>query len=355
MLYNAIPNPFLARAGGLSGALVRSRLATDDLWALVDDRVSALPDILTPQATFIFHTSNIEKSCDRIGALQALRSVAAPMRSFFQTLRDERAISVSRNTSFQRSLDGTQHNIDSSAMKYGLDRLPDELELRVFFNVANDMKSTLVLSHVCQRFRSIVNGTPAFWRRFRLSATWGEDQILAIAQRSKFRDLKADIRSNMWHYGIPSSVSAILSLSPHLVELSLGSAHAITLPTYIGRRVHFPKLRMLTYERPEDIASVHLEEIFETPLLQVVKADFIPHISQARSLTVLVLDLRFVRCQLELLIFLSSATALEELSLDTYGAYDEQEMIEQADAYLPKLADLRFKMLVAWNESRLHP
>ena len=299
-----------------------------------------------------------------------MRVVVNPMRSFFKTLCDGHAILDARKRSFGKTLDGFEYHIDSSAMKYGLNRLPSELLLRIFFLIATDMRTTVVLSHVCQRFRSIINGTPAFWNRFRLSAGWKDNQILAVAERCNFRGLRADIEekekeeeedSDDYYHRYrfrfdPGPTLAILSLSDHLVELSINKIQKKIFDDIRPRLqpvpIHFPKLRVLTSWGSDDITLLHPGEVSEMPSLQVLEAGFIPRLSHPGSLTKLTLDP--VRRPSELLALLSSATALEELTVSTRAFWtdDEEKMVEQLNVYLPKLVDLGFKDMYSSGKCR---
>lgn len=247
-----------------------------------------------------------------------------------------------------------QRCIDSSAMKYGIGRLPNELLLQIFSIVATDMRSTVGLSHVCQRFRSIVNGTPSFWENFWLSTGWKADQVITVAERCELHNLKAVIEGDFYfemettHHRL-FAISAILSLSDHLVELDIRSLDA---PTHVQifrhhRNKHgstiFPRLRSLLSKRSTNIALLfRSSEIIEMPSLQVLSVDFVPHVSQAGNLTRLAITGSTYRLS-GLIVFLTSATALEELLLEMTPrsfTLDMVEQIEQTDAYLPKLTQL---------------
>ena len=219
------------------------------------------------------------------------------MRHFLEILRDYHAPFTAKERIYREAMHAFQRCIDSSAMKYGIGRLPNELLLQIFSIVATDMRSTVGLSHVCQRFRSIVNGTPSFWENFWLSTGWKADQVITVAERCELHNLKAVIEGDFYfemettHHRL-FAISAILSLSDHLVELDIRSLDA---PTHVQifrhhRNKHgstiFPRLRSLLSKRSTNIALLfRSSEIIEMPSLQVLSVDFVPHVSQAGNLT----------------------------------------------------------------------
>ncbi|OCB84816.1 hypothetical protein A7U60_g8342 [Sanghuangporus baumii] len=211
---NKTVNTFLVGADELvlSGALDRFRHAADDLWRAIGDCASTLQKI------------DVEDYPD---PFKALRSLRATVRHYGILSDNSRKAADEMVETFGH----LQSHVDSSAMKYGLNRLPTELLSRIFLDAAINVKSTVALSHVSKQFRSIVNRSPAIWQRFWLSSKWDREQILAIAERSAFRSLKADIEQRefaRFRDNESDSVAAIFSLLSCLEELSINLAAALS-------------------------------------------------------------------------------------------------------------------------------
>ncbi|KAL5479020.1 hypothetical protein ACEPAI_2308 [Sanghuangporus weigelae] len=312
-------SPFLDGTDELSGALARFRHAADELWRVIDSCTSTL------------RKCDVEDCLDPFNSLGFLRATA---HHYYDTFNDN------------------QSHVDSSAMKYGLNRLPTELLSRIFLDVASDMKSTIFLSHVSKRFRSIVNRSPAFWQRFRLSSEWSQEQIRAVAERSAFRSLSADLDVNGDEL---DSVTAIFSLHSCLEDLSIFDL-SVEYAEEVRRRLgflHFPSLQVLSFKKCHSYipALQHPQQFFEMPLLRTLDANFLPHNSLAKNLDKLSLDLGLVSLA-SLLDFLSSTNALQDLSIYVFLMADEaeEEVPDHNPVLLPRLIKLCFR---AWEGSMM--
>ncbi|KAL5525338.1 hypothetical protein ACEPAF_9208 [Sanghuangporus sanghuang] len=328
-------NPFLDVEDELSGALDRFRHAADGLWRVIDKCASTLQKI------------DVEDYPDPFKTLGFLRATA---HHFYSTLSDSQTAIDKMLGPSKKALKPLQSHIDSSAMKYGLNRLPTELLPRIFLDATSDMKSTIALSHVSKQFRSIVNRSPAIWRRIRLSSKWDREQILAIAERSAFLSLKAIIwpQKGVSGKGLDSA-TAIFSFHSCLEELSINYL-SMEAAEEVRRRLgflHFPSLQVLSSRKSDVLALQHPQQIFEMPLLHTLDADFLPHNSMARNLVKLSLNLREVMALANLLDVLSSASALQDLSvcveLRTEDA--EQEVPDHKPVRLPGLVKLSLGFL----------
>ncbi|KAL5479028.1 hypothetical protein ACEPAI_2316 [Sanghuangporus weigelae] len=230
----------------------------------------------------------------------------------------------------KRALKQLQSHVDSSAMKYGLNRLPTELLSQIFLDATSNVKSTVALSHVSRQFRSIVNGSPAIWQRLRLSSSWDRKQILAIAERSAFRSLKANIQPREDVKGkLLDSIPAIFSL--HLEDLSIDHAHEFSEPaSAIIQRFAYSRFTALP---------------IEMPLLRTLHTRFLPHSSLAGSLVNLSLELRNESLA-NLLDFLSCTNTLQELSICLLHRTEEvdQEVSDHKAVRPPGLIKLKLKL-----------
>ncbi|KAL5525331.1 hypothetical protein ACEPAF_9201 [Sanghuangporus sanghuang] len=269
----------------------------------------------------------------------------------YSTLSDSQAAIDGMMGPSKKGLRHLQSHIDSSAMKYGLNRLPTELLSRIFLDATSDVESTVALSHASKRFRSIVNRSPAIWQRIRLSSSWDREQILAIAERSAFRSLKAVI----WPQEDDNdkeldSVIAIFSFHSCLEELSiycLSMEDAEEVRRRLGF-LHFPSLQVLVSNNSDVLALQHPQQILEMPslmpLLHTLDADFLPHSSLAGSLVKLSLDLR-QESLANFLDFLSCTNALRELSIGVRPRTEEAEraVSDHKRVRLPGLVKLSFE------------
>ncbi|KAL5498428.1 hypothetical protein ACEPAH_2570 [Sanghuangporus vaninii] len=310
-------NPLLDGADELvlSSALDRFRRAADDLWHAIGDCASTLQKV------------DVEDYPD---PFEALRSLRTTVHHYYGALNDSREDVDEMIETFEH----LEYHVDSSAMKYGLNRLPTELLSRIFLDATSDIKSTIVLSHVCKQFRAIVNRSPAIWQRFWLSSSWDRGQILAIAERSAFRSLKAHIRQAefaRFRDNESDPVATIFSLHSCLEKLSIFRAPARSEPA--------------SAEIPGIAYSRFMTSPEEMPLLRVLNADFLPHRSLARSLVKLSLDLRRVPLA-SLMDFLSSTNALQDLSFCIWfrAVEIEQEVPDHHPVRLPGLVKLSFRL-----------
>ncbi|KAL5520286.1 hypothetical protein ACEPAG_9499 [Sanghuangporus baumii] len=320
-MYNKTVNLFLDRDNELSSALARFRHAADELWRTIDSCASTLQKI------------DVEDCPDPFKALRSLRET---VHHYYGTFSDSQAAVTKMMARSKKALKPLQSHVDSSAMKYGLNRLPTELLSRIFLDAASDMESTIFLSHVSKQFRSIVNSSPALWRRFWLSPRWNRKQILAIAERSAFRSLKADMYPREGVIVNESdSVAAIFSLHSCLEELSIDRAYAFSEPaSAIIQRFAYSKFAASPVEMP---------------LLRTLHSDFLPHSSLAKSVSKLSLDLDQVSLA-NLLDFLSCTNVLQDLSIRVLHTTEEaeQEVFAHKAVRLPGLVKLYF---MAWEGS----
>ncbi|KAL5520294.1 hypothetical protein ACEPAG_9507 [Sanghuangporus baumii] len=310
---NKTINPFLEGVDELSGALARFQHAADELCRTIDNCASTLQKI------------DVEDYPDPFKALGFLR---AAVNHCCGTFNDSQA--------------AVSHHIYSSAMKYGLKRLPTELLSRIFLDATSNVRSTIRLSHVSKQFRSIVNQSPAFWQRFRLSSKWSQEQIRAVAERSVFRSLKADVYYN------GDEPDSILSFHSCLEELSIID-FSMDFAEGVRRRLgflHFPSLQVLRFEHSyfSTLEHLHPQEFFGMPSLRMLDVDFVPHNSMARNLVELHLDLGKVSL-MSLLDFLSSTNVLQDLSIFVLlDDETEQEVPDHEPVLLPELAKLSFEV-----------
>ncbi|KAL5476710.1 hypothetical protein ACEPAI_2896 [Sanghuangporus weigelae] len=356
MMSNETIDLFLDIADGLSCALTRLLHVADEM-SYGDWPKSSLQKIENVSSASLSYlcslngvneclTSNIEEFDDPVWALKSMRKILAWARLFYQILCIGTMASDARMGRFRETLDDLQHHIDSSAMKHGLDRLPVELLSRILLASACDMKSTIALSHVCQRFRCLVNGSPCFWQRFPLLVTWNSEQIHAVAKRSAFRSLRAVIDcvpvTGRRVTTLPS-IHAIFSFHSCLQELSVSSL----LPEYVEAvrghlsGLHFPVLQKLVSRWHHSIVPPHPQDIYEMPSLRILDTYFIPRIEQAGSLLQLTVYLSGISELGYLLDFLSSTTALLEINIRFGWVAEEHELVTRQRVQLPKLATLR--------------
>ncbi|KAL5498422.1 hypothetical protein ACEPAH_2564 [Sanghuangporus vaninii] len=280
--------------------------------------------------------SNIAAVEDHPDPFKTLGFLRATVHHYYGALSDSRKAVDELVETFGH----LQYRVDSSAMKYGLNRLPTELLSRIFLDATSDLKSTIALSHVSKQLRSIVNRIPALWQRFRLSSKWDRERILAVAERSAFRSLKADIRQRGYANDKElDSVITIFSFHSCLEELSI-SCLSMQDAEEVRRRLgllHFPSLQVLASESPYIFA-----------LLRTLDVDVLPYSSLAGSLVKLSLGLR-KELLANLLDFLSCTNALQELSICVWPgtAEAEQAVSDHKPVPLPGLVKLSFE---TWGE-----
>ncbi|KAL5479019.1 hypothetical protein ACEPAI_2307 [Sanghuangporus weigelae] len=320
---NKMDNPFLDGADKLSSALAKFRHAADELWRTIDNCASTLQKI------------DVEDYPDPFKALGFLR---AAVNHYCGTFSDSQAAVAIRTGCSKKALEHLKSHVDSSAMKYGLDRLPSELLSRIFLDATSRLKSTITLSHVSKQFRSIVNQSPALWQGFRLSSEWSQEQIRAVAERSAFRSLKADLDVNGNEL---DSVTAIFSLHSCLEELSI-IHFSMEFAEEVRRRLgflHFPSLQALKSKDSEILTLQHPQQTIEMPSLRILNVDFLPHNSMARNLVELSLDLGKVSLT-SLLDFLSSTNVLEDLSISLGTEEAEEDVSNHKSVRLTRLVKL---------------
>ncbi|KAL5520293.1 hypothetical protein ACEPAG_9506 [Sanghuangporus baumii] len=138
LMCSKMVSPFLDGADELSGALARFRHAADELWRVIDNCTSTLQKI------------DVEDCLDPFNTLGFLRATA---HHYYDTFNDNQVAVDSIMGRSKKALKQLQSHVDSSAMKYGLNRLPTELLLRISLDIVSDMKSTITLSHVSKQFR----------------------------------------------------------------------------------------------------------------------------------------------------------------------------------------------------------
>ncbi|KAL5479016.1 hypothetical protein ACEPAI_2304 [Sanghuangporus weigelae] len=324
---NKTIDPFLEGVDELSGALARFQHVADELCRTIDNCASALQKI------------DVEDDPDPFKALGFLR---AAVNHCCGTFSDSQAAVANRMRSSERAFWSLKSHVDSSAMKYGLKRLPTELLSRIFLDATSRLKSTIILSHVSKQFRSIVNGYPALWQRFRLSSMWNREQIIAIAERSAFQSTEALIGGS----SDLDSTTAIFSFHSCLEELEIFH-FSMEFAEEVRRRLgflHFPSLQVLRFVHSNVLTLQHPQKFSEMPSLRMLKADFLPHNSMARNLVELHLNLGKVSLT-SLLDFLSSTNVLEVLSVSLWSEEAEGEVSDHKSVRLPRLVKLCFEMM----------
>ena len=260
-------------------------------------------------------TSDIARADEPLKALARMRADLASFEDFYNTLLYNQATSNARMRHLLDAINGLKCSISSTAMNYGINRLPNEILLRVLLDAADGLMSTIVLSHVCRHFRSMIIGSHEFWERFELSSSWSREQIFTIAGRTAPRPLRAVIRFS--GYLCPKDldpITAILDLSFRIQELSLYAPDTYRDGAMLQsciQRSRFPLLKVMSFSQTIPV----VRPPFDMPSLQSLEADFLPSPSYAQALVKLTLTFQMDVSLGKLLSLLSSANGLQELEI----------------------------------------
>ena len=259
--------------------------------------------------------SKFNETCEVYDVVRLFQNgLAKKARAFYVELAD-----------FEREING-------SAMRHGLSRIPEEVLSEILLYITRDLRSTVRLSHVCRKFRSTIVSCRAFWKNFELSSAWTPNQVRCIAERSKFMGLRAVIRGYDPNGPIlTDTVKAILGLRDHLEILrveNVGMVNVGKIERYLRRR-GMPKLWKLEMTNTRD-ADANFKGFCEMPSLRALHIDFIPNDSLGPSLTRCNLTLQRLRLS-DLFRFLSSSPQLRDLSIDIRHCHSGGQEAEKCD------------------------
>ncbi|KAH8104208.1 hypothetical protein DFH11DRAFT_1651292 [Phellopilus nigrolimitatus] len=200
------------------------------------------------------------------------RAIIDARKRLKTTMEISHALKFLANTIEEKAL-AFKDQIGRTALKHGIDSLPDELLLYLLSLSASCFTKLQDLSQVCKRFRRVLLASPRLWANCELSTTWHFQQIFTCISRSQGLGLRVHFDSSY----LPFTKADLTPLQKNDTHGLLSYAHrweelyiSDPLELEVHQKLHLPALRKISLDCGLEQSSIEYISGWKMPNLEQV-------------------------------------------------------------------------------------